>query len=256
MMKCLIPSYDRVDRCRTVEYLHSIGVPRGDIFIATQNERDRDAYTERHGDKARILYREAHNCAGNRNTLVQVLEEGEIALFLDDDLRSIQRYVMPTEGERYGHLEDMDGAAFYAMCAEAERIIENEGAWLIGTAWNTNTVNIFRQMSKGKNWSWQKTLSGATLFAKNCDQLYFDETIDCLDDTEICLRYIQLGMSVLRVTAWVMNKPKDTTEKGGCYEVYQSGKKIDVLKEMDRRFYPLAKHKKDWTGMQVRSGLR
>lgn len=255
-MKCLIPSYDRVDRCKTVEYLHSIGIPKSEIYIATQNERDRAAYCERHSDKAQIVYREAHNCAGNRNTLVGLLEEGEIALFLDDDLRSLLRYVMPGPGEKYGHLEDMDKAAFYAMCDEAERIIEEEGAWLIGTAWSPNPVTIYRQMSQGKAWSWQKTLSGATLFVKKCDELHFDETLDCLDDTELCLRYMQLGMNVLRVSEWAMEKPKDTTEVGGCYEVYESGKKIEVLKELDRRFYPLARHKNDWSGMQVRNGLR
>lgn len=255
-MKCLIPSYDRVGRCKTVEYLHSIGIPKEDIFIATQNERDCDAYTERHGDKAQILYREAHNCAGNRNTLVEVLEKGEIGLFLDDDLRSIQRYVMPSDGEKYGHLEDMDRAAFDAMCAEAERLVRDDGAWLVGTAWNTNEVLIYRQIAAGKNLSWNKTLSGATLFALHHDGLRFDEALPCLDDSDLCLRYISEGKDIVRVTEWVMNKPQDTTEKGGCFEVYQSGKKKDVLKELDRRYYPLAKHTKDWKAMQVRSGLK
>lgn len=255
-MKCLIPSYDRVDRCKTVEYLHSIGVPRCDVFIATQNKNDRDAYTEMHGDKAHVLYREAHNCAGNRNTLVEVLDDGEIGLFLDDDLRSIQRYVMPGCGEKYGKLTDMGKKEFDAMCAEAERLVREEGAWLVGTAWNTNEVLIYRQIASGKNLSWNKTLSGATLFALRHKGLRFDETLPCLDDYDICLRYISDGKDVVRVTEWVMNKPKDATEKGGCYEVYQSGKKKEVLKELDRRYYPLAKHTKDWSNMLVRSGLK
>lgn len=255
-MKCLIPSYHRVDRCRTVDYLSRIGVKREEIFIATQTKEDYEAYKAKHSHKAQVLFREAHNCAGNRNTLLGVLEDGEIALFLDDDLRSVQRYVMPTAGEKFGHLEDMDKSAFDGMCEEAKHFILKDGAYLVGTAWNTNTVNIFRALSQGKRLSWNKTLSGATMFVVNRPGLLFDETLDCLDDTDLCLKYIQSGKDILRVTDWVMNKPQDTTEVGGCFDVYQSGKKIAVLKELDRRYYPLAKHEKDWTGMRVRSGLQ
>lgn len=255
-MKYLIPSYDRVGRCKTVEYLHSIGVPKDDIFIATQNERDRDAYTRKFGGLAQIIYRDAHNCAGNRNTLVGVLDEGEVGVFLDDDLRSIQRYVMPTGGEKYGHLEDMGLEELRLMCEEAERLIKEGGAWLVGTAWNSNVTLIYRALAQGKRLSWNKTLSGAVLFAVKHSGLVFDEALPCLDDFDLCLRYIAEGKNVVRVTDWIMNKPQDTTEAGGCYEVYQSGKKREVLMELDRRYYPLARHTKDWKSMRVRAGLK
>lgn len=253
-MRFFIPSYRRADRCRTVRYLNSLGYSREQIHVSTQTEEDYRAYEAAYGSIAVVHYREAQNCAGNRNTLVGLMSEGEIGMFLDDDLYSLQRYVF-SDGEKYGRLVDLDRDGLDALCSRAEEDIKS-GVKLIGLAWNTNVMNIYRALSSGKAIDKTKTLSGASLFVINDDELMFDESLDCLDDTELCLRRIFNGDTVLRYNEYAMNKPQDTKEKGGCFDVYQSGKKIDVLKELDRRFYPLARHEKDWTGMRIRAGLR
>lgn len=253
-MKFFIPSYNRLDRCRTVKYLNSIGIEKERIIVSTQNKKDFDAYTAKYGKIATILYREAHNCAGNRNTLVDYMDDGEVGLFFDDDLYSVQEYRF-IEGSKYGKLFDLDRDGFDRFCNEGAKLIE-DGASLVGLAWNSNVTNIYRALSAGKYIDQTKTISGAAMFVVNDDELRFDETLDCLDDTEICLRRMVNGDKVLRMNNYIMNKPQDTKEKGGCFDVYQSGKKIEVLKEMDKRFYPFAKHKKDWTGMQVKAGMR
>lgn len=254
-MRFLIPSYNRLERCTTVQYLHEVGVPKGEIYIATQTSQDYDGYSKKYGGIANVIYREAHNCAGQRNTLVGLMDYGETALFLDDDLRSIQKYVMPSSGG-YGKPVNMDMSMLTDMCNEAEEFIDEGVTDIVGTAWNDNRQNLFRMMSSGKRLKKPSLLSGATMFVKKDEDLRFDETLDCLDDTELCLRYISEGRQTMMVVDWVMRKPKDTTEKGGCYDVYQSGKKTSVLKELDRRYYPMARHKKDWTGMRLAIGLR
>ena len=85
-MKYLIPSYKRAGSVTTISYLRGIGIAPECIYVSTQTTEDRDKYQQLYGDDCTVVYREAHNCAGNRNTLVGLLEDGEEGLLLDDDM--------------------------------------------------------------------------------------------------------------------------------------------------------------------------
>lgn len=251
-MKFLVPSYNRVDRCRTVNYLHKVGVEKELIFVATQNESDYEAYTAAYGGIATVIYREAHNCAGNRNTLVDVMEDGEIALFLDDDLYSVSAFEF---SGKYGKYVELDADGFRRFVDESVAFMEEHGADLYGVAMNTNSVLAYRNVTTAPVKPTQM-ISGAVMFARKTPLLRFDETLPCLDDAEICLKHIEAGRKTFRDFRYAMNKPQDTKERGGCHEVYANGGRERVIRELEGRYYPMAKHSKDWTRIDLRSGLR
>ncbi len=253
-MKFLIPSYNRAEKCRTARYLHSLGYTRDQVHISTQNERDRDAYTREYGDIATVHYREAHNCAGNRNTLVDLLDDGEECLLMDDDVRSVYRYT-PIAGRRYGKLVSLDREGFDELLDKCHGLIE-DGVSLVGVYDNANTMNIHRNYADGRAVDYTRQIVGSFMYARKDGDLRFDETLPCLDDVELSLRLVFGGRKTARLNLYAANKPQDTKETGGCFEVYESGKKKEVLLELERRFYPLAVHKKDWTGMRLKGGIR
>ena len=80
-----IASYQRAGEQRTLELLKRLGVPRNDIILSVQTESDHDAYKKYESD-ATIIYREAHNAAGNRNNILDWLPRGEHLVMLDDDI--------------------------------------------------------------------------------------------------------------------------------------------------------------------------
>ena len=253
-MRFLIPSYRRSEKCRTARYLHSLGYSREQIHIATQTEEDFRAYEATYGSVAVVHYREAQNCAGNRNTLVGLLEDGEECLLMDDDVRSVYRYE-PVDGQRYGKLVSLDREGFDSLLAQCSDLLAS-GVSLVCIFDNANTMNVHRNWEKGAHVDYSRLAVGSFMYTRKESWLRFDETLPCNDDTELSLRLIFEGRKTARLNLYAANKPQDTKEGGGCFEVYQSGRKVEVLKELERRYYPLAAHKKDWTGMRLKAGLR
>lgn len=252
-MKYLIPSYKRAGSVTTISYLRGIGIAPECIYVSTQTTEDRDKYQQLYGDDCTVVYREAHNCAGNRNTLVGLLEDGEEGLLLDDDVTGFQKYVIP-EGEKYGKYYDLDRNGFDEMCRTAHEYMKKAG--LVGEAWSMNPLNLCRMLQKGKKAQRNKTQNGASLFVKKTEHLHFDETINCFDDIEISLRYIVNGIDTVRMLEYTPKKRADLKTEGGCKEVYENGGARKTLEELDRRYYPLARHNDAWDDMRIIRGLK
>lgn len=251
-MKALIPSYKRPDSCKTALYLNSCGWPKEDIIIGTQTKEDFEAYTESYGDIATITYREAKNCAGNRNNLLEYVGHERVVL-MDDDIKRVWRYDLPEEG--HGIPTVLEGEELLKALETISKCMDIAGAKIAGTAMHTNFIFLEREMLKRGRWRKTSLLSGMFM-VMDAGERVFDESYDCIDDHEYCLRLLANGESTLRACWIVVDKPQDTTNKGGCYDMYQSGKKVEVLKRMEAEYGAIAKVKKDWTGMQLRAGLR
>lgn len=246
-MKYLIPSYGRPNRQRTAKWLHSLGVTRESITISTQTEEDYRDYKRSVGDIAQVTFRKANNCAGNRNTLLSTLNENDIAMFLDDDIISIQRYDRAKTG--YGKLVNLDPKGLEDFCYEAESLLV-KGFAAVGLQRTTNAVNIHRQSAKKITRNcWQ---SGAALFVRKIHGVSFDERFDCLDDVEFTLKLISLGYDVAKLNSYATNKPQDTTEKGGCFEVYENGGRKKAIGTLCSMYSPLIRPNKNMTAVVMK----
>lgn len=258
-MRFGIPSYKRVDGCKTAECLHSLGVPRNELVISTQTQDDFDSYKARYGRIATVINCDAHNCAGNRNNLLRWFDKGERVCLMDDDIRRLARYDLPKDGSGYGYFTDLDSELFASAFHTLEDAAERTGARLVGCSKHTNATILHRMMKNGKRWIAGKTISGH-LLVMYAGKETFDESYDCLDDIELALRLISGGKTVLNA-AWLnVIKGEDMHVKGGCMEVYKSGEKERVLSRLIDEYGAIChlRSSKDGTnvGVQIRSGLK
>ena len=90
-MTVCIPSYQRAGDFKTFSLLGN-AFSKDEIIIGTQTEEDFLSYKKLFGEKATVIYGEAHSCGENRNNLLEWCQrrgDSEV-LFLDDDLRHIR----------------------------------------------------------------------------------------------------------------------------------------------------------------------
>lgn len=252
-MRYMIPSYHRCGGCTTARYLHECGVTKESIVIGTQTADDYESYTRAYGKIAEVMYKDASNCAGNRNNLLEYADIGETVVLMDDDIRKLQRFDVPKTG--HGIATDIHGKAIEETFGTLARIRKKSGASVAGIANHSNVVNLERLHRTGKKWETSRLLSGMVMLIDG-GKRQFDESYDCLDDFELCLRVIESGGTTLRANWIIASKPQDTTNVGGCKKVYESGGKRLVLERLEKRYGGIAKIKKNWSGMQLRSGLR
>ena len=93
-MRIGIPSYQRVNSCKTLDTLISMGYGRDEIIISTQTADEYRAYQQAHGDKATIIYREGSNDSVNRNTILAFMNVDEEFILMDDDIKAFNRLEM------------------------------------------------------------------------------------------------------------------------------------------------------------------
>lgn len=245
-MKFLIPSYKRAGMAQSVDYLLDVGVDGGSIYIATQNEQDKKAYDECYGSLVNVVYREAHNCAGNRNTLAELIGD-EMAMFMDDDVFRFEKT------DEIGVALDSEGIE--SMVEEISAEMKRRGVYLAGM-FNNQTPSGMKQRNKtNRAYSKNQIINGAAMIVRPNPEIRFDETLECYDDIEISLRHIQLGFGTLRSNRYRMCKRMDQQGVGGCAETYANGGQRRVIEELERRYYPMAKHSPEWKTMVVRRGL-
>lgn len=218
-MKYYIPSYHRLGRQKTLEYLSGLGYGPESIIIATQTEDDYRGYSETYSGKARIVYGQAHNCAGNRNTLIRLMAPGERAVILDDDIKSIDQ-LMPICGKQHNkfgifraidtrdELESLIATAF-DICAQAGADI-----WGMYTVYNERM--IYKYYVSGQYYSLDTIFVG-TVFGMVNTGRYFDTNFETKEDYEYLLRDISAGGHTVRLN-WYSPKTDHFEGPGGCTE--------------------------------------
>lgn len=82
-----IPSYHRSDRQPFLKYLHSLGVPRDDIYITIQNDEDRKAYAKWE-PFCNIVGENGVGISFNRNQCLRVAPEARLVM-CDDGIHAL-----------------------------------------------------------------------------------------------------------------------------------------------------------------------
>ena len=206
-----IPSYNRADDPLTVDLLHRLGYKKSDIIVSTQTKEDYEAYLEKQGDKATIIYAPGTNDSMNRNTVLKHLPEGIPILLADDDIKALCK--LSDDGKTLIKIDDG---------AELERLFDK----------------MFRYCVKNnsKIWAWypvenaffmkhtidDKNILCGTLFGIiNNRHFMFDEAFSLKGDFEISLRYISEGYNAIRFNGYTCAAKHKS--KGGCEEARERG---------------------------------
>lgn len=235
MVRLLVPSYKRCGKVRAFEVAETLGA--SEVVIATQTREDYEAYSKAYRGRARILYEPNTCCAGNRNTLLDALRDGERAIMCDDDVYGLRMSVSMHSRDARPVTADDVRLMFDLM--------EKNGCALGGT-YPTNN-HMFMQRSE--RFSLNKLMTGGALFVIGGVTPLFDTSMECLDDYELCARIVADGGAVLRCnrmyTCGVSNSMSDGLSRdagdGGCAEAYASGAHGRAIAELLRRYPTILK---------------
>lgn len=241
-LKILIPSYKRCGDVRPIEFS---GALSDDIIIATQTEDEFRSYSEAYSGRAKIIYRKAHNASGNRNTLLLELAEGERAMMIDDDVKSIQVCMGEKNSQAREVTRDDIDACFDAMEAAGVKV---GGCYPIA-----NPYFAYARAEKTKN---DILVGDVMLFIGGC--ALFNEDYDACEDYELVLRTIANGDDVMRfnrliapTTSSGMKGALSGQTKGGLADAYASGAHHDAIMRLAREYAPIAKLGSDKTSIRI-----
>lgn len=194
-MKFLIPTYRRVDRMKTLTYLHvQSGVPFEDIIISVQDAADYDAYRKAFPDYD-VHFAPAYNTAGNRNAGLQYIRQkfpGEDICCMDDDIDYLL-YLLQ-EGNRKTAVT----MALYTeyLLAVLQQIFDkcrdnDVSLWGVGIIDNP----FFMKRTAKLN---QLMAGGVTGFVSGGGDILYDESFYLKEDYELVLRLIQSGRRTMK----------------------------------------------------------
>jgi len=179
-----IPSYNRVNRQTTLDYLSKMGVPKEKIWIFTQTEKDLKEYNAAHGDRANIVMVPATRGVTARNNILNWLKDENI-LMMDDDVKMIH-YMK--DGGLVGFEKRIDLAFAFNRCFDQTRNLR------------TNIFGIYpvaNAFFMSDDVSTRVTVNTIFGFARNFPQR-FDERYETKEDAELCGRMLRHGCRVAR----------------------------------------------------------
>ena len=231
-----IPSYKR-PKCRTVDTLLSAGIDGSDIYVSLQSKEEIEDYKKIHPN-INYVYREADCAAGNRNTLLDFLEQRPVCL-LDDDIVSFSTF------EKNGNFVRNTVLGLQKI-EETLQIAKKYGCGLAGVAATSNGIVAREREPYSANVLLQGTV---LIFTGN--SIRFDDSFKMVEDYEICLRELYQGGRTIRNNYVCANKPKNGSNIGGMHERYASGELpfwIDYL----AKNYPIFNPNKTMTGGSIR----
>lgn len=224
-----IPTYNRAKKQDTLTWLLAMGYKN--IVVATQVEEDYQSIKSRYGSSATILFREARNAAGNRNTILKYAKEKGVkwVVCIDDDSSAIM-VKKSNSLQTVKSKEDLN-AFIEVSIKDAETI----GAKIWGVY---PVANPFFMNEKKVS----DCILIGTMLCISTD-LLFDEKFDVKEDYELCCRTIAGGAHTLRFNNYTI-KAKHLTNDGGCKGKWENNSKFakelcflypDIVRENPRR---------------------
>lgn len=195
-MKYGIPSYHRPE-CKTINTLLKSGVKKEDIIVSVQDEMDLWKYKKRYPD-INVIFRQTDCAAGNRNTLLDYIQDPMI--LFDDDITSFCIYNEKNFKKYFDIVKDLENLyqeAKFNKCS------------IFGVAANTNALLARRR----NHYDFNCVLQGSIMGIIDTD-LRFDESFKVIDDYELCCRAILLDKFTIRNNFISANKPQNTTNGG------------------------------------------
>ena len=241
-MKILIPSYKRCGDVRPLEFASDIA---DEVIISTQTEAEYRMYEEAYSEVATVVLRDAHNASGNRNTLLMELRDGERAVMVDDDVKSI----LVCTGEKGNQARPVTRADL----DEYFDAMEAAGAAVGGCYPIANPYFAYSRPRMTKN---DMLVGDVMLFIGGCAM--FNESYDACEDYELVLRTIARGGDVMRfnrliapTTSSGMKAALSGQTKGGLAEAYANGAHRDAIMRLAREYAPIAKLGRDRTSIRI-----
>jgi hypothetical protein len=183
-----IPSYRRPQEVLTLDLLESAGIPSDRITISTQTKEDWEAYTEKHGDRAHIIYHPGECVADNRNTLLDHFPAGTRLVIMDDDVKAIA--MLDRAGKR---TETLPANILPELIAGSYGRAAVNGA----LTWGVYPVDNAYFMSRKTDS--RAILIGTLLGITTRKEYRFDPEYYIKDDYDYCLQQIAHGRPVMRI---------------------------------------------------------
>lgn len=208
-IKFLIPSYKRVNKQLTLDYLLGLGYLPEDIYISTQTEDDYKAYLPIYKDKCTLCYEKGNNVSDNRNTLLKQIKAGERVVMMDDDIKSIDKLV----GKSLEPITTKNELDRFIKSAFEYTEMHN------GVIWGVYPINNPFFMSNKIDDT--KLLIG-TVLGIIYDGEIFDKEFSVKEDYELCCRMFKKGKKVIRFNQYSANALHKS--KGGCEENWKDEK--------------------------------
>lgn len=241
-MKILIPSYKRCGDVRPLAFAHDIA---DEVIVATQTKDDFREYSEAYSGVARVVYRAAHNAAGNRNTCLREVGNGERAMMVDDDVREI----LVCEGTKSSQTRKATRADIDAYFDAME-----ESNVSVGSCYPT--ANPYFAYGRPETTMNDMLVGNVMLFIGGGDR--FNEEYGACEDYELALRTIAGGGDVMRfnrllasMTGGGMKASLSGQTKGGFADAYASGAHHEAIMRLSREYSPIAKLGNDGTSIRI-----
>ena len=215
-----IPSYNRVDKQVSLDYLSGIGVPKDKIWIFVQTEDDLKKY-QKHADRAMIVMMPATRCVEVRNNILNRLK-GENILMLDDDVKAI---LSLKDGGLKAFDKRIDMAFAFNRCFEQTRGLR---ATVFGVYPVANAFFMSNDVST--------RVTVNTIFGFASDfTVRFDERFETKEDAEICGRILKHGSRVVRFNNLAVNADH-RKDKNGYFDQWHHDENVRSVKHLCARF--------------------
>lgn len=221
-----IPTYKRVNEQLTLAYLKGLGIERERIILATQTEAEFEACKELYGNDCIVIYREAHNLSGNRNTIIDYLPTDTGVLILDDDITGF-------EVNKGGKLEPISGKALIEIASRMFELCRKYG----GKLWSVYPVRNAYFMEREPLVKFNKAI--ICVHGVITSDLRYDEEQTVKEDFMFVCDNFAKGYPTLRLDN-VVAAAKHWTNDGGCKD--QWGTNDECLKRLVRKYPQYIKH--------------
>lgn len=240
-MRFLIPSYKRAGHATTIDLLAKFGLKSEEIIVSTQTKDDYKSYKDAYGAVASIVFGDATNLAGNANTALRQIKDGEIAAIMDDDIRGIQVYDQKEDGTARGRRAR--GDEFLSYIEETRRAMEDSGVNLCVAYPTENPLSMKSALKSGR--IVKNRLGSGWLILVRGGAVKFDETLDSCEDYDIQLNEICSGRDILRLNfigpITTPRSRKYGEQQGGRGFYYEDNEHRKNILEVVSRYYPIAK---------------
>lgn len=207
-----IASYDRVDRQPMLLNLVEMGYQRHEIILATQTPTDFEAYSERYGEYATIIFRPGKSVGDNKNTILDHIRDhcdNTRMVMCSDKVRAINWMDKNKQLHEITTREEMD-----AFVKKAFFVSKRLG----GSAWGLFPIgNTFYMKNAISVNQW---VLGCFMGIHNPGQQGFDPEQPLKEDFEFLLRHVAAGRKVIRFNDVCMTATLHT--KGGCHAAWNS----------------------------------
>lgn len=207
-----IASYDRVDRQPMLLNLAQMGYERHEIILATQTPTDYEAYSEKYGEYATIIFRPGSNVSENKNTILEHLRdhcENTRVVMCSDKVRAINWMDKDKQLHEISTREEMD-----ALVKKAFFVTKRLG----GSVWGFFSVGNTFYMSR--TISINQQILGCFMGINDPGQQMFDPEQPLKEDFEFVLRHVAAGRKTVRFNDLCLTATLHT--KGGCHSAWFS----------------------------------